>query len=433
MTDYQQAVAYIHGRPRIKKEATQRRINELLRRLGHPEQSIQTIHVVGTNGKGSVVAYLQQLLMESGLKVGAFTSPFIVRFNERIQINQVPISDAELVQLVQKVRPVVTELDQEDSELGPSEFELITALMYLYFQKQQVEIALVEAGIGGQSDSTNVSDQALLTIVTTIGMDHMQILGDTVEKIATDKAGMIRKHRPTVTGILPKAAQQVVKTVATRRNSPLFQLEHHFHYRQLTERSFAFTDCWGSIASINTNMIGDFEMEDAAIAIAAFRTLALTQWQWPMDRTVPVIGQAISKTRWAGRMELLQDQPRLLIDGAHNVPAIKRLLKTLTRFPERRINVVLAVLADKQYQEMVQLLAEDPHIHLYLTEFAGAKQRHSADFTTSSFAQFGYIPDWKQAIHMALQQTDNDGLTLVTGSLLFISTVRSWWLHRSEN
>ncbi|USS91262.1 bifunctional folylpolyglutamate synthase/dihydrofolate synthase [Fructilactobacillus carniphilus] len=432
-TDYEMALAYIHGRPRIKKETTQRRINELLQRLGHPERQIKTVHVVGTNGKGSVVAYLQQLLMESGLLVGAFISPFIVRFNERIQINQVPIPDQKLVQLVQRVRPVMAELDAEDPELGPSEFELITALMYLYFHEQGVQIALVEAGIGGRSDSTNVADQALMTIITTIGMDHMAILGDTLTKIATDKAGMIREDRPTVTGPLPNEANQIVQQVATNRHSKLLQLRHQFDYQRLNAQCFSFQDQFGNIDRVTTKMIGDFEMEDAAVAIAAFRALAQQTALMPVTQTKTVIQSAIPKTQWAGRLEVVRDRPRTLIDGAHNVPAVRRLLETLDQFPERQFNVVLAVLADKQYQEMVALLRSDPRINLYLTEFAGTGQRGSADFSTPMFADLDYIADWKTAITVAQRRTSQKDLTLITGSLLFIATVRAWFFANDKN
>ncbi|USS86824.1 bifunctional folylpolyglutamate synthase/dihydrofolate synthase [Fructilactobacillus cliffordii] len=433
ITDYETALAYIHGRPRIKKETTQRRINELLQQLGHPERQIKTVHIVGTNGKGSVVAYLQQLLMESGLLVGAFTSPFIVRFNERIQINQVSIPDQKLVQLVQRVQPVVTELDAKDPELGPSEFELITALMYLYFHEQGVQIALVEAGIGGQSDSTNVADQALMTIITTIGMDHMAILGDTLTKIATDKAGMIREDCPTVTGPLPDEANQIVQEVAINRHSQLVQLHQQFDYHRLTAQSFSFQDQFGNIRQIKTNMIGDFEMEDAAVAIAAFRNLTQKTAMMPVTQTGNIIQSAIPKTRWAGRMEVVQTNPRTLIDGAHNVPAVRRLLETLDQFPEQRFNVVLAVLADKQYQKMVKLLRSDPRIHLYLTEFSGTGQRGSADFSDPAFADLDYITDWKTAITVAQHQTSQKDLTLITGSLLFIATVRAWFFKTTKN
>ncbi|USS89821.1 bifunctional folylpolyglutamate synthase/dihydrofolate synthase [Fructilactobacillus cliffordii] len=433
ITDYETALAYIHGRPRIKKETTQRRINELLQQLGHPERQIKTVHIVGTNGKGSVVAYLQQLLMESGLLVGTFTSPFIVRFNERIQINQVSIPDQKLVQLVQRVQPVVTELDAKDPELGPSEFELITALMYLYFHEQGVQIALVEAGIGGQSDSTNVADQALMTIITTIGMDHMAILGDTLTKIATDKAGMIREDCPTVTGPLPDEANQIVQEVATNRHSQLVQLHHLFDYQLLTAQSFSFQDQFGNIDRVTTKMIGDFEMEDAAVAIAAFRQLVQQTAMMPVTQTGNIIQSAIPKTRWAGRMEVVQTNPQTLIDGAHNVPAVRRLLETLDQFPEQQFNVVLAVLADKQYQKMVKLLRSDPRIHLYLTEFSGTGQRGSADFSDPAFADLDYITDWKTAITVAQRRTSQKDLTLITGSLLFIATVRAWFFKTTKN
>ncbi|USS85162.1 bifunctional folylpolyglutamate synthase/dihydrofolate synthase [Fructilactobacillus myrtifloralis] len=429
MTDYQAALHYIHSRPRVQKEASQRRINELLRRLGHPERQLATIHVVGTNGKGSVVAYLQQLLQASGLRVGTFTSPFIVRFNERMMINRIPISDAELIRLVAHVKPLVAAMEAQDPTLGPSEFEVITALMYQYFNEQGVDLAIVEAGIGGQSDSTNVADRALLTVITTIGLDHMQILGDTVAAIARDKAGMIRNQVPTVAGRFPTDANRIVQTVAQQHHSPVLQLDRQFRYQPQTRTSFSFLDSQGLIPNVPTSMLGDFEMEDAALAIAAFRTLSQTTLQLVPAQSSRIVRQAIVQTRWPGRMEVVHVNPKVLLDGAHNVPAINRLCETLAAFPERTLNVVFAAFSDKQFYQMRTRLAQEPRVHLYLTTFQGSGTRSSAPLQPADALEAELIPEWKTAVQTAMQATPADGMTIVTGSLLFIATVRNWFVQ----
>ncbi|WP_413627144.1 folylpolyglutamate synthase/dihydrofolate synthase family protein [Fructilactobacillus vespulae] len=423
---YQAALNYIHSRPRIKKETTQKRIQFLLEKLDNPQRQVKSIHVVGTNGKGSVVAYLQKLLQGSGQKVGTYTSPFMINFNERISIDGLPISDDDLVNLVKKVKPIVTSIEQENPEMGPSEFELITAMMYLYFEKEKVDLAIVEAGIGGKMDSTNVDDNSIMTIITTIGMDHMKLLGNTVSEIARDKAGIIRADQPTIVGNITGDALTVIKTEIKQKSSPAFLFNRDFYYEKLNKNHFNFNNNQFSIKRIETKMLGDFEMEDASIAIQAY--LVLNGTGTTCDAT-QVIKDNIVKTSWIGRMEKVTENPLIIIDGAHNVPAVKRLLASLSDYQDFKINLVLAAFADKQYQQMLKLFEQVPNIDIYLTRFSVENQRAGADFNQIKQQRENYFSDWKTAIVAAQKNTKNNHeLVLITGSLLFISEVRKYLL-----
>jgi folylpolyglutamate synthase/dihydrofolate synthase len=216
--DYDEALNFIHGRTKFKKSDHLNRMRKFLELLGDPQEEISAIHVAGTNGKGSTVAYLRDLLMSQGYTVGTFTSPFLVRFNERISVDGEPISDATLISLVNQVQPIVAKLDASYPEGGPTEFEIITATMFLYF-KDHVDVAVIEVGIGGLLDSTNVFTPAV-SVITTIGFDHMKLLGNTLPKIAAQKAGIIKPSVPVVAGRLPQSAMQVVEKTATSNKSP---------------------------------------------------------------------------------------------------------------------------------------------------------------------------------------------------------------------
>ena len=204
VNNYNDALAFIHGRTKFKKIPTLDRMRDFMKRLGNPHEKVKAIHVTGTNGKGSTTAYLRDLIAEQGYNVGTFTSPFIEKFNERISVNGKMISDEEIVRLVNIIGPVVKEMDSDwrDREGGPTEFEIVTAMMFVYFAEGHVDYAVIEVGIGGLFDSTNVITP-LMSVITTVAMDHAHILGDTIAKIATHKAGIIKYKKPILIGKLP--------------------------------------------------------------------------------------------------------------------------------------------------------------------------------------------------------------------------------------
>lgn len=426
LKNYDEAVAYIHSRPRIRKEKTQRRILNLLNKLGNPQRQVTTVHVVGTNGKGSVVAYLMNLLNGIEKKVGTFTSPFMIRFNERISINGKPISDEQLLALVNQIKPVIEEIDNTNGEFGPSEFETITALMYLYFSQQKVDLAIVEAGIGGESDSTNVDDKSVMTIITTVGMDHMKLLGNTISAIAHTKAGIIKFQTPTIVGDVPQAALIEIEKVATNKNSQLVVAGQDYEVQKINQHCFAYQDENLDITQIKTNLLGKFEMEDAGIAIAAFIKLNQLRFKLPVDQIVVNVKTEIQKTVWVGRMEPIKKNPLTIIDGAHNVPAIQKLKESLQVYSDYQIDLVIAVFADKQYQAMISILETMPNVNLYLTSFIPNEQRKVADFKLTDVKQVQYRPNWKKLVSelIAKNASQKRKMIVITGSLMFISEVR---------
>jgi len=436
--DYDQALAFIPGRTKFKKIPTLDRMRRFLKELGDPQLKVHGIHVAGTNGKGSTVADLRDLLMADGLTVGTFTSPFITRFNERISVDGTPISDVDLVALVQQIEPVVAKLDAELPTGGPTEFEIITAMMFTYFATQPIDVAVIEVGLGGLYDSTNVFTPQV-SVITTIGYDHMQILGRTLTAIATQKAGIIKPNVPVVVGKLPAEAQAVMVATAKDQQAPLLTPGADFTTKLLPPKGwqerFNFDGISQHFKDLTTPLLGDYQVDNAAVAIAAYLTYHQLQATPIQARDVR---QGLAQTQWPGRLERLNDEPLIVIDGAHNEPAMTELAATLKqRFGQQTVYLILAVLADKQHDQMIRTLAKLPNVRLLLTRFAGPNTRQVTDPDTleaelPAGMSAPIFDDWQSALVQVTSEMSSDDVILLTGSLYFISDVRAYFKTETD-
>lgn len=430
---YQEALNFIHGRDRFKKAPTLERMRHFMALLGNPQEQLQMIHVAGTNGKGSTVAFLRDLLMADGQTVGTFTSPFITRFNERISRDGEPISDDELVALVQRVEPVVAQLDQELAEKGPTEFEIDTALMFCYFASHPVDTVVVEVGLGGLYDSTNIITP-LVSVITTIGMDHMKILGDTIPKIAAQKAGIIKPNVPVVCGRLSADALAVMDQTADRQRTQVVALGRDYTVTNQPHEAwgerFAYRYAAWHWQHLQIDLLGPYQIDNATTALTAF----ITYQQLRHGAVTPAtVRQGLAHTAWPGRFERLNDQPLIAIDGAHNEPAMVEMAALLRRhFATNEVYIVLAVLADKQYTQMVRTLLTVPNVHLIVTQFSGPGKRAVAtpvelEEAVTVHDRVTMAADWPTALREALSRMSAEDLLLLTGSLYFISEVRHYF------
>lgn len=428
---YMEALEWIHSRLPFGSRPGLERINALLDKLDHPQNKIKTVHVGGTNGKGSTVTFLRCLLEEAGLKVGTFTSPYITAFNERIAINNQPIPDEQLVALVERFQPLVAELDGTPEISGATEFEIITAMMFEYFYQEEVDVAIVEVGLGGTFDCTNVITP-LISGITTIGLDHMDILGDSLPEIAEQKAGIIKAGCPIVTGNIPIEALEVLVADAKAKDSPIAQ--YQVDYQLANRRSlgiegelFDFVGHDFRLKAVRIPLIGQHQRDNAGLALELFRQLGPKLGYQP--NLIDCHG-ALLKAEWAGRMETISESPLVLIDGAHNEPAVQVLVDNLTlEFPNRQIYTVFAAIKPKAVEKMLQLLLTVPEMHLYLTTFDYPKAYDLADYPVAGLADIELIEDWKIALVELKDRLKSDDVLLVTGSLYFISQVRSFLLE----
>lgn len=417
--EYESALNFIHGRPRLRKDPTLSRMKMLLERLNNPQQNLNIVHVAGTNGKGSTVAFLRQMIIRSGHSVGSFTSPFITKFNERISVNGEMISDEEVIKLVETVKPVIEQMDMEQN--SPLEFETITAMMFLYFANNPVDIVIVEVGIGGLYDSTNVLNP-LISVITNIGFDHMEMLGDTLSKIAFQKAGIIKKNAPVISGVLEPEAFKVIEQVAREKNVKLLEINRDF---RLDQRLMEFSDADIKVTDIRLGLQGDFQLYNAAIAIETFEEVTkILKWNWNHSSIL----QALEETKWPGRLEIVSDKPLIILDGAHNLPGVQALVQTTKRqYAGRTVYFLVSILKDKLFDQMIAELEKVPNSKIILTTFQ--QPNHRAVVGIESLSQkltqnMTYNRDWKKALTEIKKDIRKQDVIVVTGSLYFISEVR---------
>lgn len=414
--NYLDSLHWIHERTKFGIKPGVKRMKWMLDKLGNPEEKIQAVHVVGTNGKGSTVSYLREALVANNYEIGTFTSPFIVTFNERISINGTPITDDELVELVQIVKPISERLESE-TDLGPAtEFEIITLMMFVYFGTvHPVDFVIIEAGLGALNDSTNVF-QPIMTVLTSIGLDHTNVLGDTYMDIAREKAGVIKPSVPLVYAIKPKDALHFVREVVEKNYNKGLELDRDFH---VLSDDTEFTYRYGSyeLENIQLKMIGQHQHENAALAIT---TLIEMYQRGMIQLNFNTMIEAIEHTTWSGRIEKVQEQPLILIDGAHNKESIDALVDTLKQYySDKKIDVLFAAIDGKPIGKMMNSIEEIAN-RFYVTTFDFPKALPiDAVYDYLEHHHIEKVQDYPQFI----EQYDGE-LLVVTGSLYFISEVR---------
>lgn len=314
---YPETIDYLYGIRLFGQKLGLDTMRELARRLGHPERHLKFIHIAGTNGKGSVAAMCHAVLHTAGYRTGLYTSPHLVSFCERFQINGQPIAEPDVVRLVEKIKPLLDDFPDRP----PTFFEVVTALALDYFREQNVEIVVWETGLGGRLDATNIVTP-LVSVITNIGYDHMQYLGNTLAEIAAEKAGIMKPGIPTITGAAGEALEVI------RRHGPV-----------TVARDTPF----------QPPLTGTHQIQNTALAVAALRTIGITDDQ---------IRQGLPHTRWPGRFQVIPGHPTIVLDGAHNADGAASLAAALREnFPSKTLTLVLGILRDKNYPDVCRQLA----------------------------------------------------------------------------
>lgn len=431
MLTYEMAVGWIHSRLRLGIKPGLERMQCLLEKLGNPHEKLKTIHIGGTNGKGSTVTYLRNILQESGFSVGTFTSPYFERFNERISINGDPVSDEDLTLLVEKIKPIAESM--EHSEWGtPSEFEVITAMSFYYFAEMQpVDLVLYEVGLGGRLDSTNVITP-MVSVITSIGLDHMQFLGNRLEDIAFEKAGIIKRSVPVISGVQQKEAAKVIRKKALEMSSVLFELGEDFSVERkaLLERGerFHYTSPFQN-ETYELSMIGAHQINNAAIAIKVIELLGEKQ-----KIASTHIKAGLKKASWPGRMEAISYNPGIYIDGAHNPEGVQALVKTIKeRFINKRVTILFSALHDKELKPMITQLEEAVEA-IGFTTFDFPRVASAEElYELSSHPNKKKVHQWRDYLSKKIQGMNEEEVLLITGSLYFLSEVKPVLLDQLEN
>ncbi|NME99021.1 glutamate ligase domain-containing protein [Aneurinibacillus aneurinilyticus] len=425
------ALSWLAGLERFSIRPGLERMEYMMERLGHPERRLKFIHIAGTNGKGSTAAFLYSILRQTGQDVGMFVSPYITSFHERIQYNGDYIATEDLVVLINRLEPIIE--DMRESELGaPTEFEVVTALALLYFATVTYpDIVIWETGLGGRLDSTNIV-HPLACIITNIGFDHMNILGENVPAIAREKAGIIKNGVPLITGKMPGEAMEIIEEVAKSRRATIYRAGKEYEALRSQHEGremMDFTGLFGNIKGCELGLTGAHQVDNAA---GALMTLQVLNRYFALYVEEEHIHKGLREARWPGRFEKINNAPDIVLDGAHNVDGVRALAQTVRDYyPGRKVSLVFSALADKNYAEMVGILAPlcervwvtktDHPRAASAIELAAAFKASVPDVSVQ--AEENWREAWRQAIHTVTPPE----VLLVAGSLYFISDIRNEW------
>ena len=399
------------------------RMESILEVLGNPERELKSIHIAGTNGKGSTAAMVTAFAKAHGLRVGTFTSPHMDSIRERIQLDGVPLEEEPFWQAASVVREVESRLLKEWGAFNY--FEILTSMMFVVFQQEAVDLAIIEVGIGGLLDNTNVG-HPLVSVITTIGLDHQDLLGSTLEEITAQKAGIIKSGQQVVVGPVTRECMDVIRSTASKQGATVQAFDEDFF---LIEDSYQ--DSSQTIPLEQLALKGAFQKENATVAIRTFRA-----WMEATDRSVQeeFIKAALRVVSWPGRMEVLQETPLVIIDGAHNLPAIERLIQNMTARVGKKQTLLFSALTRKDSQQMLLRLQEAlPDVNIILTSFHPSRGLSIARSDVEAYLdsrKIFYEENFEDVIDRFASSTDDKSELWVTGSLYFIAEVRHWWKNR---
>lgn len=416
--DYKEALRYINGCSWLGSRPGLERVSELLKRLGEPQKQLRYVHVAGTNGKGSISAMLASVLKKAGYKTGLFTSPYIHRFNERMQINGKMIEDAALAGLVERIKP-----EAEAMEEHPTEFEMMTAAALLWFAQEKCDIVVLEVGLGGRLDATNIIEMPDCAVIANIGLDHTHILGDTVEQIATEKAGIIKHGCRVVLYQQSMEVMRVVREVCDERAASLAVTD-------LDELCAIFGSLDGQVFSYRGReyaipLLGEHQLRNAAVVIDTVAALRDAGWDIPDE----AVETGIYSVSWPARFELVHDEPWFVLDGGHNPQCAAALRDCLTQyFPDSRRVLLMGVLADKDYREIVRTLA--PLFDAFVTVRPDSPRALSAEELAEHFAPYGketvVCGSVSEAVGCAIDIAQElGGMVCACGSLYICGEIRA--------
>lgn len=436
MLSYREALTYIlaradferdRGTPYGQRDWRLARVEELLAQLGDPHRAYPSVHIAGTKGKGSTTAMVAAILQAAGYRVGMYTSPHLHTFRERIRLDGEPIAEAELVALVEKIRPLM------DARPQVSVFELITALAMWHFARQQVEIGVFEVGLGGRLDATNVL-HPLVSLITSISIDHIGVLGTTLAQIAREKAGIIKAGVPVVSSPQRPSAMRVIRATAREREAPLVVGRHDWRWRDLgpsdggqrlaiyragSHRAPEYPDLW-------LPLLGKFQLENACTAVAGIQALR----EQGIEIGDEAVRQGLRQVRWPGRLQVLSRDPLVVVDGAHNPYSISQMLASLPAYLDyMRIQLVFGAGHAHRPGALLELLL--PQADKAYVAAAHHPKSASPEMLRDLGQELGYAveicPSIEAALGMALEQAGPHDLVLATGSLFVVAEAMSAW------
>ncbi len=407
------------------------RINLVLEQFDHPENKLKVIHVGGSNGKGSTIAFLRSIYQLAGYKVGAYISPPIFSFNERITINNEPISTEDLEEIINDLDSVIKELMYKNKIEKPSFFEFITAVAYIFFYRKKVDIALMEVGLGGRLDATNIVSFPLISVITSISLEHSVILGNSRTQIAYEKAGIIKEGRPIITGVKNEQAFRVIKKIARIKGAPFIDIYNRYKY-ELKSTSLAgqevLVKSYRHTRKLNIPLLGRHQIINALLALGVVEEL---NGLLPVREGHIIVG--INETSWPGRMEIVRQHPFVIIDGAHNSEGMEMMADFLQQNFNRgqNIYIVLGILNDKNVREMLGCLHINKfNIKFYITRSKSKralKPEEIKKIAEEIHVENKIFNRLEEAIINVMEDAGEDDLIIITGSLYTVREAKFYF------
>ena len=416
--NYNEALEYIHSINWTFCKPGLERTKELCKRLGNPEKSLKFIHVAGTNGKGSFCAMLSSVLKETGIRVGTYTSPYVKVFNERMMVNGEMISNEELAEITEYIKPIADSMEDK-----PTEFELITAIAFEYFKRKKCQLVVLECGLGGRLDSTNVVENVLLSVITGIALDHTSILGNTISEIAREKAGIIKENTPVLfcgTGV---EAQRPITEVAKTKNAPVFFVDREsVNIKKQTLDGTIFD--YELYKNLEISLLGKYQVENATNVLQAIRLLNNHGF---MRISEDSIRRGLKNAKWHARFEVILDTPLMIFDGGHNPDGVCKAVESIKAYlGEKRVYTITGVMADKDYNFIASKISEVSKKVFCITP--NNERALSSESYKEVFLNLGIEAESfdtvESAINSSIEQAKKDnGVILCLGSLYMYGEV----------
>ena len=415
--DYKEALAYIHGVEFFGSKPGLTRIGELLEKLGNPQKGMRFIHIAGTNGKGSCAAMTASVLKAAGYRTGLYTSPYLYRFNERMQINGKEIPDDVLAEIVTRVKPVA-----EAMEDHPTEFELMTAIALLWYKQEACDVVVLEVGLGGRFDATNIIDAPEAAVIMNIGLDHTAVLGDTVEQIAFEKAGIIKPGTEAVMFQQSESVTDVVRERCEELGVPL-------HIADFSQIKSEFDSLYGQSFSYRGEvyalpLLGSHQLKNAAVVLELVEILRGRGWKLEQGD----VEHGLYAVHWPGRFELVSEEPLFVVDGGHNPQCAQTVRENLLHyFPDKRRILLLGILRDKDYAGLTEILdgAADEYICITPDSPRALPAAELADFLKRYNKAVAVCESIRDGVSLALDRSDDESVVCAVGSLYSVGEIRA--------
>lgn len=420
--DYKEAMDFIHGTHKFGSKLGLDTIRQLLELMDNPHKKLKFVHVAGTNGKGSTVAFTSSILRQAGYRVGVYTSPSIQRFSERIRINEEEISEDAIATIAGDIKYRIDLLLKNGGE-HPTEFEIVTALALRYFCEMSCDVVILEVGLGGRFDATNVIDTPLVSVITTINYDHMDRLGDTLEEIAFQKAGIIKEGGDVILYPQKDSVEQVFREVCIQKHANLNRVDFS-NLRILKYDMDGQVFDFDRYKSLEIKLLGEHQAKNAALSLKVVELLTRKGYYVTEEH----IRKGLLNAKWPGRLEVLSRKPVVIIDGAHNPEGAQVMVNALKKyFPGRRITFIMGVMADKEYEEIIKVVM--PIAERFITVAPLVSRALPADKLADTIKKYcsdvtvGYSVE--DALRKSMERAGENGIVCAFGSLYYIGEIRS--------